>query len=161
MYSITNKEIPSNVSKIDKVLCKYSMLQIIERMYNNHYRSVFWPLFIQVGVFSLCISAALCLSKWNQVSNDPRVIVLFVTVLNCSMICIFCPYCASKVNTASRLFLTSKSRFNIYLRKRISSKRKLAIEISNNFIDSKFPLTVSMFCVSNIFSLLIIFRKSN
>jgi len=152
----------TNVSKMDKVFNTYAILQIIERMYNNYYRHCFWPALVQVGIFSVCISSALCLTKWNLVSNDPPGILLLVAILESSTACMFGPYIASKVNTASRLFLINKcSGFaNTYTRKRILSKRPLSIKIADNFMDSQFPLSVLMFCVNNIFTLAVVFRNS-
>jgi len=152
-----------NVLNTDRVFNVYSILQIIERMYNNYYQRFFWPALVQVGILGVCISSALCLTKWDIVSNDPRGILLFVTILDCSIACMFAPYFASKVNTASQLFLSRKCRgfSNLYLRKRSLSKPPLSIRISDNFMDSLFPLSVLMFCVNNIFSLIVIIRDSN
>jgi len=158
----------SSVPKMDKVLTMYSMVQIVERMYNNYYRRAFWPALVQVGIIGTVIPSALCLSMWNLVSKDPRVLLMFVTILEGSVLCILAPYCASKVNTTSRLFLKDKCtilKYNVfsdmYLRKRVSSKTTLKIKLSDNFMDSEFPLSVLMFCVNNIFSLLVIFKRSN
>jgi len=96
------------------------------------------------------------------VSKDPRVLLLLSLILDGFIGCIFAPYCASKVNTESRGFLKYQCRdfSSKYLRKRISSKPILSIRIADNFMDVQFPLTVSMFCVTNIFSLLVIFKRS-
>jgi len=125
LYSTMDTPKITNASKMDQVLNFYPILQIIERMYNNYYRHGFWPALVQVGILGVTISSALCLTKWNLISNDPRVVFLFVTILECSIACIFAPYFASKVNTASRLFLIAKCRgfSNIYTRKCILSKR--------------------------------------
>jgi len=148
---------------MDKLLTMYSMIQVVETMYNNCYKRLFWPALVQLGIVAVCISAALCLSKWDLIVNDPRGILLFVAMIEGFIACIFTPYFASKVNTTSRLFLDGKCRdfSNIYLRKRTFSKRPLSIKISNNFMDSEFPLSVLMFCVNQIFSLIVIIRESN
>jgi len=152
----------TNVSKTDELLKAYSILQIIERMYNNYYRSVFWPVFLQWATLSVVPPASLCLSKWHIVSKDPRVLLLLIFIVNGILGCIFAPYCASKVNTMSRLFLKHQCRFfsNKYLRKRVVSKPILSIKIADNYMDVQFPLTVLMFCVNNVFALLVIFKQS-
>jgi len=153
----------ANISKMNQLLNMYSKLQIIERMYNNYYRHLFWPSFLQAGIIATCISSALCLSKWDMISNDPRLLFLILSIVNAGMICTFYPYCASKVNVVSDGLLKYKCRgfYNICIRKRILSKPALSIKISDNFIDSQFPLNVAMFCVNNIFSLIVIFRASD
>jgi len=140
----------------------YSVLQVVEKMYNNYYRSVLWPALVQVGVLIICFPASLCLSKWQIVSKDPRVLLLLSLILDGFIGCIFSTYCASKVNTESHGFLKYQCRdfSSKYLRKRISSKPILSVRIADNFMDVQFPLTVLMFCVSNIFSLLVIFKRS-
>jgi len=152
-----------NVFKTSRVFDVYSILQILERMYNNYYQRFFWPALVQVGILGVCVSSALSLTKWDLVSNDPRGILLFVTILDCSIACMFAPYFASKLNTASRLFLSGKCKgfSNLYLRKRVLSKTPLSIKISSNFMDSQFPLSVLMLCVNNIFSLIVIIRETN
>jgi len=152
----------TNVAKIHEVINTYTVLQILERMYNNYYRSVFWPGIVQVGTLILCFSASLCMSSWNIISQDPRVLLLFIGILNGFIACMFTPYCASKVNTVSRLFLKHQCRgfSSKYVRNRILSKPILSIKISDNYMDVQFPLTVSIFCVNNIFSLLVIFKRS-
>jgi len=162
MYSMMDTGRIMNASKMDLLLNMYSTLQIIERMYNNYYRHMFWPSFLQGGVMVACLSSALCLSKWEMTTSDPRLIMLILAMVNSSMACTLYPYCASKVNTASGLFLNRKCRdfYNICIRKRLLSKPTLSIKISDNFMDSEFPLSVSMFCVNNIFSLVVIFRTS-
>jgi len=107
--------------------------------------------------------SALCLSKWEIISSDPRLVILILAMINSALMCSFCPYCASKVNTASCLFLNFKCRIftKICIKKCILSKRALRINVSDNFMDSEFPLNVSKFCVNNIFSLIVIFRASN
>jgi len=136
------------------------MLQIVERMYNNYYRSVFWPAVIQFGTLLVVSSLSLCLSKWHIISKDPRVYFMFVATLGGFTACIFAPYCASKVNTKSRLFVKYQCRVisSTYLRKRMISKPILSIKISDNFMDVQFPLTVLMFCVNNVFSLIVILK---
>jgi len=154
----------ANTSKMDLLLHMCSTLQITERTYNSYYQRLFWLSLIQAGIICSCISSALCISKWDMISDDPRLPILILVIINTGMICTFYPfYCASKVNTASCLLLKCKCRDfnNICIRKLVFSKRALSIKISDNFIDSEFPLTVSMFCVNNIFSLIVIFRKSN
>jgi len=153
----------TNPYKMNQLVNMYSALQIIERMYNNNYQWLFWPSFIQTGIIAACFSSALCLSKWEMISNDPRLVILILCMINSAMICTFYPYCASKVNTASCLFLNFKCRVfhNACIRKRILSKQALSIKVSDNFIDSEFPLNVSKFCMNNTFSLLVIFRASN
>jgi len=140
----------------------YSVLQILERMYNNYYRTVFLPAVMQVGVLIVCFPVSLCVSKWHIVSKDPRLLLLFICILQGFECCMFAPYCASKVSTQSCLFLKQLRRVSssTYLRKRICSKPILSIKVSDNFMDVQFPLTVLMFCVNNIFSLLVIFKKS-
>jgi len=152
----------TNVSKTDELIKTYSILQIIERMYNNYYRSVFWPVFIQLATIAVVFSTSLCLSMWHIVSKDPRVLLLLLCIVNGILGCIFAPYCSSKVNTKSCLFLKYQCRVfsNKYLRKRILSKPTLSIKISDNFMDVQFPLTVLMFCVNNVFALLVIFKQS-
>jgi len=148
---------------MNQLLNLYSILQIVEKMYNNYYQHLFWPSFLQAGIFTVCISSALSLSQWEKFSDDPRMVFLILTMINSIMICTFYPYCASQVNTASRSFLKRKCRgfYNICIRKRILSKKSLSVKVSDNFIDSEFPLSVSLFCVNNIFSLVVIFRTSN
>jgi len=145
-----------------ELIHSYSILQILERMYNNYYRSIFWPALVQVGVIIVCFSAILCLGKWHIVSKDPRVLLLQSLILYGFVVCMFAPYCASKVNTESCQFVKNHCRgfSSKYLRKRILSKPILSIRIADNFMDVQFPLTVSMFCVKNIFSLLVIFKRS-
>jgi len=151
-----------NGSKMEELFHTYSNLQVLERMYNNYYRSTFWPALVQVGTLTTCFPVALCMSKWHILSKDPRVLLLFICILNGFIACILGPYFASKVNTGSRLLLKHQSRVfsNTYIRKRTLSKPNLNIKIADNFIDVKFPLTVSMFCVNNVFSLLIILKQS-
>jgi len=153
----------TNPYKMNQLLNMYSAMQIIERIYNDNYQRLFWPSFMQAGIICFCISSALCLSKWKKFSSDPRLPILIIVIINAGMMCTFYPYCASKVNTASCLFLNFKCRvFNkVCIRKRILSKQALSIKVSDNFIDSEFPLSVSKFCVNNIFSLIVIFRASN
>jgi len=153
----------TNAYKIDQILKMYSALHIIEKMYNNSYQRLFWPSLIQFGMIVGCFSSALCLGKWETISSDPRLVILILAMINSAMICTFYSYCASKVNTASRLFLNFKGRFfhNISIRKRILSKQVLSIKVSDNFIDSEFPLNVSKFCLNNTFSLIVILRVSN
>jgi len=131
-------------------------------MYNNYYRSIFWPALIQMCTLAVILPLSLCLSKWHIVSKDPRVLLLFVCIVNGFLGCVFASYCASKVNTSSRIFIKYQCRvfFSKYLRKRIFSKPILSIKISDNFIDAQFPLTVLMFCVNNVVSLLVIFKTS-
>jgi len=140
----------------------YSVLQIIERMYNNFYRSLFWPAVVQCSTLAVIFPSSLCLSKWHIVSKDPRVLLLFICIVNGFVGCILAPYCASKVNTRSCLFLKYHCRAfsNKYLRKRIFSKPILSIKIADNYMDVQFPLTVLMFCVNNVFALLVIFKQS-
>jgi len=159
---VTRQTDKPNVSKINELIGTYSILHILEIMYNNYCQSVIWPALVQVGTIMICFPMSLCLSKWNLVSKDPRVLLLLVLIVNGFIACIFAPYCASKVNTMSRLFLKYECRgfSNKYLRKRILSKPILSIKISDNFMDIQFPLTVFMFCVNNIFSLLVIFKQS-
>jgi len=151
-----------SVSKIGELIDTYSILQLLERMYNNYYRSLVWPVIVQVGVIIVCIPASLCLSKWHIVSTDPRVLLQFICIADGFIACLYAPYCASKVNTTSRLFLKRYCRdIKVkYIRKRILSKPVLSIRISDNFIDVQFPLTVLMFCVNNVFSLIVIFKQS-
>jgi len=151
----------TNVSKTDQLIKTYSILQILERMYNNYYRRIFWPTLVQCCTSCVIFPLSLCLSKWHIVSKDPRVLLLFICIVNGFVGGVFAPYCASKVNTSSRLFLKYQCRVfsNSYLRKRIFSKPILSIKISDNFMDVQFPLSVLMFFVNNIFSLLIIFKE--
>jgi len=161
-YSSLETTRATNVSEIDKLIKAYSSLQILERMYNNYYRSVIWPALVQLGTLAIFVPLSLCLSKWHMISKDPRVLMLFISILQGFIGCVFAPYFASKVNTTSRLFLRYQCRAfsSTYLRKRISSKPILSIKISDNFMDVQFPLTVLMFCFNNVFSLLIIFKQS-
>jgi len=140
----------------------YSMLQILERMYNNYYRSIFWPTVVQCSTIAVVFPLSSCLSKWHIISKDPRVLLIFVCILEGFIGGILAPYCASKLNTRSQLFLKQQCRVfsNTYLRKRIFSKPILSIKISDNFMDVQFPLTVLMFCVNNVFTLLVIFKQS-
>jgi len=152
----------NNVFKINELISMYSVLQLLERMYNNYYRAVYWPAIVQIGALAAIFLTSLCLSKWHIVSKDPRALLLLICILEGFTACVFAPYCASKVNTQSRLFLTYQRRVfsNKYLRKLILSKPILSIKVSDNFIDNQFPLTVLMFCVNNVFSLLVIFKES-
>jgi len=131
-------------------------------MYNNYYRSVFWPVFIQWTTLAVYLPLSLCISKWHIVSKDPRVFLLLIFAVAGSVGCIFAPYCASKLNTSSRLFIKYQCRVfsSTYLRKRVFSKPILSVKIADNFMDVQFPLTVLMFCVNNVFSLLVIFKES-
>jgi len=163
LYSIMGTGRITRVHKMNQLLNMYSALQIIEKMYNNNYQCLFWPSFIQAGIVVACFSSALCLSMLEMISSDPRLLILILAMINSAVICTFCPYCASKLNTASCFFLNFKCRVfhNTCIRKRILSKRALSIKVSDNFIDSEFPLNVSKFCMNNIFSLIVIFRASN
>jgi len=145
---------------MNRMLNMYSVLQIVERMYNNCYRRVFWPAVVQIGIFALCISAALCVSKWNLISHDPRVFISLLGILNGLIGCVFYPYCASKTNTTSFAFLRSWpiEMSNTLMRKRILSKRAMRIYISDNFIDARFQLNVCTFCLNMIFSLIVILK---
>jgi len=151
-----------NVSKTDKLITMYSSLQIIERMYNNYYRSCFWPAMVQCSTLAVIFPTSLCLSKWHIVSKDARVLLLFIGIVTGFMGCTFAPYCASKVNTNSRSFLKNQCRgfSNKYLRTRILSKPILSIKIVDNYMDVQFPLTVLMFCANNVFALIVIFKQS-
>jgi len=131
-------------------------------MYNNYYQKVIWPSLVQVGTLMVCFPASICLSMWPIVSQDSRVLWLFIFIVNGFTGCIFGPYCASKVNTMSCLFLIYQCRgfSSKYMRKRVLSKQILSIKILDNFMDAQFPLTVFIFCTNNIFSLLVIFKQS-
>jgi len=121
----------------------YSVLQIVERMYDNYYQSVLWPAFAQVGVSIICFPASLCLNKRHFFLLDGFIVYIFA------------PYCASKINTGSRALLKYMcwSFSSKYLRKRILSKPILRLKIADNFMDVQFPsnLTVWMVCMNNSF----------
>jgi len=152
----------TNVFKTDELIKTYSSLQILERMYNNYYRRIFWPTIVQLATISVVFPLSLCLSKWQIISKDTRVLLLLILIVNGFVGGVFAPYCASKVNTSSRLFIKYQCRVfsSSYLRKRVFSKPILSIKISDNYMDVQFPLTILMFCVNNVFSLLIIFKQS-
>jgi len=148
------------VFKMGEILNMYSYLQIVERMYNNYYRRFFWPAVVQLGLFSVCISAAMCVTKWDLISKDPRGLLPLMGILDGSVACVFLPYCASKINSASLSFLNSKCSVisNLYMRKRMLSKRPMRIYISDNFIDAQFQLSVFTFCLNAIFSLIVVLK---
>jgi len=131
-------------------------------MYNNYYRIFIWPVLLQWATLAVYFPLSICLSKWHIVSKDPRVLLMFICIVLGLIASVFAPYCASKVNTRSRLFLKYQCRVfsDKYLRKRILSKPILSIKIADNFIDVQFPLTVFMFCVNNVFALLVILKQS-
>jgi len=152
----------TNISKTEELINMYSILQIIERMCNNYYRNVVWPALVQICTLCVVLPLSLCMGKWDIVSQDPRILLLLICIVNGFIGCVFAPYCASKVNTRSCGFLQDQCRvfFSPYLRKRNFSKPILSIKIGDNFMDIQFPLTVLMFCVNNVFSLLIILKES-
>jgi len=64
------------VSKLEKCLVMYSSLQIIKRLYNNYFGKVFWPVLLLCGVMAAGIPFAICVSKWEVVSHDPRFLLM-------------------------------------------------------------------------------------
>jgi len=141
----------------------YSSLQIIERLYNNYFGKVFWPVLLLCGVIAACIPFAICVSKWEVVSHDPR-FLLMVFAFSIAWVVIFIGTSAgSTIYQRSMRFLGVIRQVNFkpnkrYFKRRVNSKYTLAIKVHDNFIDEKMPLSITSFCVDNIISLLVILK---
>jgi len=143
----------------------YSGLQIVEHLYNNYYRQIFWPTLLSLGEFILCIPCAVLIAKWHLVSGDPRLLILFTGIVNGLLVVVISTTCGSRLNEISVELLTKTCTVNVHLlqntycRKRLKSKRPLAVKVSNNFIDQAMPLSVVESTINNMISLLIVLNK--
>jgi len=124
------------------------------------------PTLLQYGIILLCIPSAVCIAKWKAISNDPRVILIILAIINGWIIAFVGTALGSKLFTTSESLLKNLLRvkppgvLHKYLIKKIYSKQPMAVKVSDSFIDSEMPLNVALFCFSNIVSLLMIFKKA-
>jgi len=150
---------------MEGLISLYSALQIIEQLYNNYYRRLYWPTLFQIGILIVCIPSAVCIGKWETIANDPRLPLMILSIVNGWIIVFLSTTCGSKVNKRSILFNEDALKHNgyfsasKYLRKRIRSKMTMAVRVADSFIDSEMPLNMSLFCVSNIISLVMVFQE--
>jgi len=143
----------------------YSGLEIVQQLYNNYYKQIIWPTLLSLGQFILCIPFAVLIAKWKLVSGDPRLLILCTGIVNGSLIVIVLTTCGSKLNEISVDFLTKTCTVNLhmlqnlYYRRKLKSKRPLAVKVANNFIDQAMPLTVLESSIDNMISLLMVLNK--
>jgi len=151
---------------MNHIINLYSCLQILGRLSNNYYKNLILPTLLQFGMIIVCIPSAVCIGRWKVISKDPRLALIIIAIINGLMIIFVGTTCASNLFKSSTTLLQNmrrvkyQSNVSLYLRKRIISKQMIAVRIANCLIDSEMPLNVALFCVSNIISLLMIFKNS-
>jgi len=146
--------------KFENILGMYSCLQIIDSMYNNYFSKFYWPTIPQLGVLAMCTPVAICIRKWELVSNDPRLALMLLAVANGWLVTFLATKVGSKLYSGSVKLLQRFDRIkfspwsNRYFRRRIRSKHTIALNVADNFMDAETPLTVTSFCITNVISLM-------
>jgi len=143
----------------------YSGLEILEHSYNNYYKRIVWPTFLCVGEFVLVVPCAVLIAKWELVSGDPRLIILFSGIGNGLLIAIVMTSCGSKLNQIAVDLLTKTCTEdvqllrNAYFNRRLKSKKPLAVRVASNFMDPSMRLSVVETSISNVISLLMVLNQ--
>jgi len=159
-YSSIRQEFKKTSMKFENILGMYSCLQIVECMYNNYFSKSFWPMLLQLGVLSVCIPVAICVTKWKLVSNDPRLVLMFLALTYGWLVTFVATKYGSKLHSGSVNLLQTFCRIKFspqssrYYRRRIKCRHSMAVKVANNFMDAEMPLSITSFCISNIISLL-------
>jgi len=117
----------NNRQQMRHIVSLYSGLQIIDGLYNNYYTSVFMPTILQFGIIILCIPSAVLIAKWEEISNDPTIVLIIIAIINGWKI----SFAASTVG--SKLFTNSKSLLKNMLR--VKPPR-----ILHKYLIKRFPL---------------------
>jgi len=161
-FSCISERLRNTSKSLDQVINLYSSLQITERLYNNYYKYIYWPPLMLLGIIAICIPSSIGLAKWKILSDDPRVLLLPMCIIDGWFVVFVSTNYGSKVNAYSNILLKdikligSSRQHTRFTRKRIKSKTAVGVKISDNLIDKEMPLNIFMFCVDNIISLLAI-----